>query len=717
MTSVTPAIADPFFAEHHQGEPDERLARWRKRLLILLALGVAAWAVVAFVIGPPIVRSGYANASPIAAINDAFGHRHAYPLDHYLRKWNRLALGGLGAWLGVGGLVLTTTAPWFARRIVGTATPGTLGAIRVLTCLVLAYAVISEPVWSVVKLSPRDRVPMGVMDFIYADGPHARGTPALGFDRFVRSEDGLLAFRAITAAILLLAALGWKTRPMLIVGFMAALVLLGIVRSYSWLSHSGLLPLYVLIVLIVTRAGDGWSVDRLVKLWRNEPVAPAEKPVAHYAWARYAVWTVIAMQYVAAGLSKLFSDSWRWWEGVNLQAILYREALRPGHGVDDLILHMTWLPTWAFTVMGVMTIVIELGMALVLVSLVARLVWPILAIAMHAGIYVLQHILFWDWMAMQVVFYDWTKVRHWLGHRISARRGAIDVLYDGRCPICRRSVRLLRSWDLLDRLNYLDLRTLDVPAYNAHRGVTLDPHELEQSMHVIKGGRVTSGYRGCRTIAGALPIFWLIVPLLYLPGLSHLGAIGYRWLARNRMPFHTCDSSGACALPNQEAVGAMPGRSAEPAESLPLRRKLIGPLAIPGLICFLFGAWVIRLEWYPLTSVQMFSTHDNSGIVTYYKCYATDAFGNTYEAPLEKMGRGVSRYRPILSGGFYDAAGRQRCIEMLEFCGTTHNAANPNNPVVKLEVQKRRWDFVSRRLDPDFGDTVDRITVSFDLRR
>ena len=113
----------------------------------------------------------------------------------------------------------------------------------------------------------------------------------------------------------------------------------------------------------------------------------------------------------------------------------------------------------------------------------------------------------------------------------------------------------------------------------------------------------------------------------------------------------------------------------------------------------------------------MFSTYDNSGVVTYYTAFATDAFGNHYEAPLENMGRGVSRYRPILSGGFYDAAGRKKCIDMLEFCGRTHNAAHPKNPVVKLDVEKRQWDFVHDRKDPKYGKVVDRISVTFDQSR
>jgi len=50
---------------------------------------------------------------------------------------------------------------------------------------------------------------------------------------------------------------------------------------------------------------------------------------------------------------------------------------------------------------------------------------------------------------------------------------------------------------------------------------------------------------------------------------------------------------------------------------------------------------------------------------------------------------------------------------MLEFCGSTHNEMNPKNPVVKLEVEKREWDFLHDRESRDYGNVVDRITVTF----
>ena len=66
------------------------------------------------------------------------------------------------------------------------------------------------------------------------------------------------------------------------------------------------------------------------------------------------------------------------------------------------------------------------------------------------------------------------------------------------------------------------------------------------------------------------------------------------------------------------------------------------------------------------------------------------------------------------AGVVTNAKGRQRCIDLLMFCGNTHNGQHPKNPVVKLEVLKRQWDFARDRQDPNYGKTLDRITVVYD---
>jgi predicted DCC family thiol-disulfide oxidoreductase YuxK len=98
--------------------------------------------------------------------------------------------------------------------------------------------------------------------------------------------------------------------------------------------------------------------------------------------------------------------------------------------------------------------------------------------------------------------------------------GAPTVLYDGRCPLCRRSVALLKRLDWLGRLRYADAR---------------DPAAL---------GAV-------RRLAWQLPALWPAAPLLYLPGVPQLGQRLYLWVAKNRFHLVPCHD-GECQVPQRK---------------------------------------------------------------------------------------------------------------------------------------------------------------------
>src|SRR5438067_9796563 len=121
------------------------------------------------------------------------------------------------------------------------------------------------------------------------------------------------------------------------------------------------------------------------------------------------------------------------------------------------------------------------------------------------------------------------------------------VLYDGMCAFCRRSVRVLKALDWLDRLRCQDARAAaHLPACE----VPLDPRRLLEEMHVVTPDRerAFAGYRALRWLAWRLPPAWPVAPLLYLPGVAGLGSRLYRWIARHRFDLVPCDH-GACQLP------------------------------------------------------------------------------------------------------------------------------------------------------------------------
>lgn len=130
-------------------------------------------------------------------------------------------------------------------------------------------------------------------------------------------------------------------------------------------------------------------------------------------------------------------------------------------------------------------------------------------------------------------------------------RNPAIVLYDGQCPLCRKSVALLKWLDWRRRLDCRDARDpANVPA-------TEPPLVLErllEEMHLVTpdGQQVHHGFTAFRWMAWRLPLLWAVAPLLYIPGVPTLGQWAYLWIARNRFQLVPC-RDGVCSLAHAPA--------------------------------------------------------------------------------------------------------------------------------------------------------------------
>jgi predicted DCC family thiol-disulfide oxidoreductase YuxK len=126
-------------------------------------------------------------------------------------------------------------------------------------------------------------------------------------------------------------------------------------------------------------------------------------------------------------------------------------------------------------------------------------------------------------------------------------RPKAQVLYDGQCPLCLKSVAWLKRLDWRKRLAYVNVRE---PGRVPPRDPPLDPKRLLEEMHLITpdGRHVYHGFGAFRWLAWRLPPLWPLAPLLYLPGVPALGQRLYLWVARNRYRLVPCHD-GVCELP------------------------------------------------------------------------------------------------------------------------------------------------------------------------
>jgi predicted DCC family thiol-disulfide oxidoreductase YuxK len=126
------------------------------------------------------------------------------------------------------------------------------------------------------------------------------------------------------------------------------------------------------------------------------------------------------------------------------------------------------------------------------------------------------------------------------------------VLYDGDCPLCRKTTSILTRLDWLGHLTFHNCRdTAHIPVNTAH----LDLDRMIAEMHVLTPDRTRalSGFRAVRWIAGRVPLLWPLYPLLFIPGMNRLGQRLYLWVARNRFHLVPCRGGVCTILPKTQS--------------------------------------------------------------------------------------------------------------------------------------------------------------------
>ena len=125
------------------------------------------------------------------------------------------------------------------------------------------------------------------------------------------------------------------------------------------------------------------------------------------------------------------------------------------------------------------------------------------------------------------------------------RLSSLQVIYDGHCGFCVRSVRILRALDVWDRLRFHDASQRDhiEALFPALRDMDLDTAMCT----VDAEGGIHRGFYAFRRLIWCGPLTWPLLPLFYCPGAGILGPRIYAWVARNRSRFGC--RSDACPLP------------------------------------------------------------------------------------------------------------------------------------------------------------------------
>ncbi len=122
----------------------------------------------------------------------------------------------------------------------------------------------------------------------------------------------------------------------------------------------------------------------------------------------------------------------------------------------------------------------------------------------------------------------------------------VNIIYDGQCGFCIRSLRIVRALDIYRSFRFHDSHQPET----FHRFPELRGANVSDAMYAVAEGEpIYEGFFSFRRLIWCSPLMWILIPVFYFPGAGILGPRVYAWVARNRSKFG-CESN-VCDLPPQ----------------------------------------------------------------------------------------------------------------------------------------------------------------------
>jgi predicted DCC family thiol-disulfide oxidoreductase YuxK len=183
------------------------------------------------------------------------------------------------------------------------------------------------------------------------------------------------------------------------------------------------------------------------------------------------------------------------------------------------------------------TLVVEFALATFIWWRPARYWVMLFGLGLHAGIEYTMNLPMFQWLFMTSYFLfiypeDLTKVMDKINsfiHKNIAKPG--DLIFDGNCILCVRTVGLIHRLDIFRLVRLHDLRNLN--GYE-HSG-EIDRNQAEKEILLrTPDGKWLAGFKAFRWMTLRLPMLALLFPLLHVPGIAQLGEAVYQYVAARR---------------------------------------------------------------------------------------------------------------------------------------------------------------------------------------
>jgi len=299
----------------------------------------------------------------------------------------------------MGAAVRAWTRFWFSPS-----RPDDLGVARMLffTGLLAMYGLIDFSGWGTVSRAFWMPMPLFGVLHLPPAGPAA-----------------LAVIRQVWLLALAASAIGFHTRPSMLVAFLLGTYLLGLPHNFGHTFHFDATLVIAMGILACSRAGDAWSLDAALGGKRKVAVS------GEYTWPIRAIWVAMSLVFFAAGLAKLRHGGLEWMTSDNLAIVLNRAAYHvsdadPIGGLGLAIARHEWVSRFVASA----TVLVELGFAAALFWRSARLFFVPAAFGMLVGIRVLMGPTFGGFLILNVFWVPWSAVLDAVVARVRVKTGA-----------------------------------------------------------------------------------------------------------------------------------------------------------------------------------------------------------------------------------------------------------------------------------------------------
>ncbi len=349
----------------------------------------------------------------------------------------------------------------------------------------------------------------------------------------------LFVLETVWKIALFFACIGFFTRLSALVSFGLGLYTLGLANCWGKTGHGDAMIMLITCIFAIARSGDGWSIDALIRAARRRDTRPPDSVLSgEYTWPIRCGQLILSLVFFSAGCTKLARSGIAWVTSDNM-AILLLQSHFSSAPLTRWGLYLSRYPLLC-KIMAGGSLATELSFPLSLISKWARRIVVPACFMMQIGIGIFMGVYFTQFMVCYLFFVPWPKIGAWIRRR-SQTAALADIFFDGTCGLCQGTVAIVRRLDLLSKVRYRDIAH-EWPEVSKTFPI-LDYQRCMEDMHLIdRRGQLYVGFDAYRYLARILPVGWIFLPILYLPGVRAIGIKVYGFIAARR-------SGIACAVP------------------------------------------------------------------------------------------------------------------------------------------------------------------------